>query len=89
MPAWRGLTGRAMSRKPPAFRAVTVPLSPAPVEIATPSGRSVGAVPVPVGAATPRSGLGRAGGGAAGFDAGFAPDGGGEGGCAPVGFDPG
>ena len=38
----RGLTSSDMSRRPPALRAVTVPLSPVPVEIAIPRGTSLG-----------------------------------------------
>src|SRR5579883_1651636 len=52
-PTWRGLTGRAMSRRPPAFRAVTVPLSPELAAIATPSGISGKAGPGPAPAPAP------------------------------------
>src|ERR1700679_531240 len=72
-PTLAGLTSSDMSRSPPAFRAVTVPLSPAPDANATPMGISFG----PVGnaeAASRTLGVVDSGDGAgatAGFD--FAP----------------
>src|SRR5437879_1609082 len=77
----------AMSRKPPAFRAVTVPPSLALVAMAMPRGISVGAV-------TATGAAGRAGaerGGEAGRGGDFDADGcaGGRGtGFGPAGFDP-
>ena len=69
-PAFRGFTCRAMSRRPPAFRAVTVPGSPEPAAMATLIGRSPGALFTGTVAAG-RTGADRGGadGAAAGFGA--------------------
>src|SRR4051812_39370578 len=84
LPTRRGLTCMATSRRPPALRAVTTPVSPGFVAMVTPMGRSTAA------AAAGRTGAGRAG--AAGAGAGCGP-GGDEGrrdvAGGPGGFDPG
>ena len=62
-PTFLGSTSMAMSRRPPAFRAVTVPPSPGPAAIATPTGMSDGPVPATGTGATGRAA--RVGGGPA------------------------
>src|SRR5262245_1391465 len=83
-PTFLGSTTMAMSRRPPALRAVTVPPSPEPAVIATPIGISVGPAPPTGSGATGRAGWGRGAG--AGFPAGGAA---GDDGFAGAGFVPG
>src|SRR5262245_55080547 len=88
MPTRRGLTSMAMSRRPPACRAVTTPVSPGLVAMATPTGISTGTVAAARAAAglAPTAGVldGAGAGGGLGVDEGRRDAGG-----TPGGFDPG